>query len=192
MSGGWGKMQEHSLFSFSLSPPPPTLLFIDWEGDWRRRGTQKIHVISPFPLSLSCNVKILFSSQCTEMSDEEWRLDKRKQNKASRRVRVQKDRKKGKKRTAGTSKHAGINSIYFTTKQNKSAWRKDFPGSNSQIKQALIKTSLSLAVLQITSTNSISWKHTFHTKTVTKHIPLLHFHSNNLNPRDPYQWSRRT
>lgn len=106
----------------------------------------------------------------------------KKEDESTERRREKKDNRKEQ-----TQRHKHI---YFITKQNKSAWRKDITVSNSQIKQALIKTSLSLAVLQITFTNSISWKHTFHTKTVTKHNPLLHFHSNNLNPRDSYQWSR--
>lgn len=52
-----------------------------------------------------------------------------------------------------------------------------------------LKPSLSSAVSQITFANSISSKHTFHTKTVAKHNPGLHFHSNNLNPGDSYQRS---
>lgn len=52
-----------------------------------------------------------------------------------------------------------------------------------------LKPSLSSAVSQITFANSISSKHTFHTKTVAKHNPGLHFHSNNLNPGDSYRRS---
>ena len=59
--------------------------------------------------------------------------------------------------------HMHISSIYFTTKQSKSAGRKDFPVSNSQIKQALIQTSSSPVVPQLTPTNSTSWKHTHFT-----------------------------
>lgn len=83
--------------------------------------------------------------------------------------------KKGQQKGENT----GMSCVYFINKQSKSAWRRAIPVSNSQIKQALIKASLSLAILQITFTYFISWTHTFLTKMQTKYNPMLHFHSNN-------------
>lgn len=80
--------------------------------------------------------------------------------------------------------------IYSMTKLSESTARQGVPVSNSQIKQPLIKNP-SLSSSQITFANSILSKHTFGAKTVAKHNPGLHFHSNNLNPEDSYRPSPR-
>ena len=132
-----------------------TLSFIDWKGrlvEKERRAKDSCHFSFVYPLSLftvSTFVKISFSFP---VFTKVRRLDKEEATQGG------KEKWKRERRRDGRKEHTS--GIYFITKQSKSAWRQDAPVSNSQIKQALIKTSLSPAVSQITSTNSISWKHT--------------------------------
>lgn len=131
-----------------------TLSFIDWKGrlvEKERRTKDSCHFSFIYPLffTVSTFVKISFS---VPVFTKVWRLDKKEATRGGR------EKWKREWRRDGRKEHT--NGIYFITKQSKSAWRQDAPVSNSQIKQALIKTSLSPVVSQITSTNSISWKHT--------------------------------
>lgn len=165
LSGGRGKMEEHKLFSFCLDPPPfPLHSFTDWLRETQReRGLHKrdMSFLLYIPsLSFFVSVLISFSSVFANI---ELRVNGRqKETTAAREQGGQKERKTDGRKEKYTHMH--ISSIYFTTKQSKSAWRKDFPVSNSQIKQELIKTLPSPVVPQIIPTNSISWKHTLFTQ----------------------------